>query len=185
MTELTIQLEQRPSEVAMFAGSLGELNTTRRAEREAALFEAGRTQGFAEATQSAAKALEAASDALDELRNGMTESLADSAAQLAVEMLQELLRVELVAQNYSIVNIVRSVVAEAGNSHGAMTLHVHPDDAARLADVPFRTGTTIQADPAVRPGDVELHTSQGQLVRDMDACVASIRERILAEVKSC
>ena len=40
----------------------------------------------------------------------------------------------------------------------------------------------IEADSTVRRGDVEVHTSQGLLVRDLDACVKSIRERILAEV---
>ena len=185
MSDLVLSMSRAPSGARLVEGSLAELSSARAAARDESLRAASHRAGYEEALAGAAKTLESAASQLDELRAGMTESLAETAAQLAVEMLQELLRVELVAQNYDIVGIVRSTIAEAGSHPGAMAIHVHPEDAAKLTQVPFRTGTTIEADPAVRRGDVQLHTNQGQLVRDLDACVASIRERILAEVTSC
>lgn len=185
MSVATIRLARRPQSVRLASGTLAEFERAARDEREAAIHAAGHAAGYAEATQTSAQALSAATSALEELRSEMTDSLAETSAKLAIEMLQALLRVELVAQNYNIIDIVRSTITEAGGTPGAMVIRANPDDAARLVDVPFRSGTTVEADPAVRRGDVELHTQQGLLVRDMDACAASIRERILAEVKSC
>jgi len=48
--------------------------------------------------------------------------------------------------------------------------------------MPLRSGTTVKADPAVRPGDVHVRTDQGLLVREIDACVRAIGERIRREV---
>lgn len=185
MRDDVLRLARRPAGVRIVPGTLAEYAAADAAAREEAVRAEAFAAGVAEAQRTSAAALDAAVDHIEALRAELGDSLAERAAGLAVEMLQELLRVELVAKNYDIVSVVRSTIREAGNSPGALALHVHPEDAARLADQPFRTGTTIVADAAVRRGDVQLHTDQGLLVRDMDACVASIKERILAEVRSC
>lgn len=185
MRTLQLNLSHRPSGAQAIAGTLASYEREQREQREASLRSAARAEGLAAAQSTSAQALETAANALDAAREGLADSLAETAAALAVQMLQELLRVELVAQNYDIVEIVRSTIREAGNSPGAMIIHVHPEDAAALAETPLRTGTQVQADPTIRRGDVHLQTPQGLLVRELDDCVASIRERIMAEVTSC
>jgi flagellar biosynthesis/type III secretory pathway protein FliH len=185
LRKAAVKLAQQPTRVRAVEGSLEEFGVLLESNRETALKEAAYAKGLFDAGQFSAKALDQATAALEEMRAEMSERLAETAALLSVEVLQELLRVELVAKNYDITAIVRTTIAEAGHAPGAMALHVHPDDAIQLESVPFRTGTTIEADPTVRRGDVQLHTSGGLLVRDMDACAAAIRERILAEVSSC
>lgn len=185
MRSLQLDLTRQPSAARVVPGTLAGYERDQRDQREAALFASARAEGLAEAQATSAQALQVAADALDAARAGLADSVAETAAALAVQMLQELLRVELVAQNYDIVEIVRSTIREAGNTPGAMIIHVHPEDAAALSDTPLRTGTQVQADPTIRRGDVHLETPQGLLVRELDECVASIRERILAEVTSC
>jgi flagellar biosynthesis/type III secretory pathway protein FliH len=182
---LQLELTRRPSAIRAVPGTLASYEREQRELREAGLQSAARAAGLAEAQSTSAQAIERAASELDAARAGLADSLAETAAALAVQMLQELLRVELVAQNYDIVEIVRSTIREAGNSPGAMIIHVHPEDAAALADTPLRTGTQVQPDPTIRRGDVHVQTPQGLLVRELDECVASIRERILAEVTSC
>ncbi len=179
---LRIRLSSRPSAVRMVDEPMREFAKTRRTSRENLMREQGRAQGHAEATENAAKALEGAEAALDAMRREAVDQVAETAAQLAVEIVQELLRVELIAENYDIVSIVRDTLAAAADVPGCTTVHVNPADAEQLCGVPFRTGTTLEPDPAVRRGDVRVRTSQGLLVRDIDACACAIRERILEEV---
>jgi flagellar assembly protein FliH len=155
-------------------GTLDELTAARRAAREDAL----RAEGFAAATQGAVQALERAALAMEEQVAELQGQVAELASRIALDVAQELLRKELREGNYDIEAIVRSVLAQTGPG-GAKTLRVHPEDAAALEGAAFRTGTTVVADPAVRRADVHLETDQGVLVRDIDACVATIRENLL------
>jgi hypothetical protein len=61
-------------------------------------------------------------------------------------------------------------------------VHVNPVDAERLADVPFRAGTELEADPGVPAGSVHVTTPQGLLVRDLDQALGSIREHLLGSL---
>ena len=57
-----------------------------------------------------------------------------------------------------------------------------PSDAERLKPLPFRSGTKIEADPEVAPGDVHVTTPHGVLVRDQDEVLEAIRNRIRGEL---
>ena len=78
--------------------------------------------------------------------------------------------------------IVRETLQAAGVGRGTCVVHLNPSDAARLADVVFRAGTTLESDPEVAPGDVHVTTPRGLLVRDVEAAVASIGERLRGDL---
>ncbi len=160
-----------PSEARVLDGDLSSYALARREARESQL----RKEGFDSAAQTAAHALELAGDKLI----GCRDDLEASAVMLAMDIAQELLRVELGKGNYDITKIVREVLASHSGSTGSTILHVNPEDAASLADVPFRSGTQIQADPSIRRGDVRLQTDQGMMVREMDECLKSIRNKLI------
>ncbi len=171
---LQLELSEAPVGAAILDHSLDEHGAALRVQAQELL----RAEGFATATQGAAKALDAALDSLEEHRQGLLDSVAETAASLAVEIAEELLRKELSQGNYDIVTIVRECLGVAGHSLGGTTLRVSPVDAESLGDVPFRSGTEIQADPTVRQGDVQVRTDQGLLVREIDECVRGIREKL-------
>lgn len=176
-----VALSSPPNGAIVVPGQLEDYTRDRRSNREESL----RAEGFTQAVTSAAKALDTASAALEDQRQQMVESLTETAAGLAVEIVKELLRVELVAENYDIVSIVRETLTAAGSSPGKTVVHVNPEDAEKLKEISFRAGTQIEADPALRRGDVQIETHQGLLVREIDACAEQIRDRIRAEVTSC
>ena len=172
-TTVSLRVSTPPSGVRIADRSLDALAATRRAEYEERL----RAEGFQLATQGPIECLERALEAIEADREEMLTKLAEHAAQIGVEIAQELLRKELKEANYDIKAIVRSVLEETSVG-GPHTLRVNPEDAAVLEEVSFRTGTVVEADPTVRRADVHLQTAQGVLVRDIDACLATIRENL-------
>jgi len=172
--DAAVRLHAAPSGARIVPGSLQDLAALRRRERADAL----RAEGHALATQGAVQVLDRAAARFEEQVAELHGQVAELAARIAMDVAQELLRKELREGNYDIEAIVRSVLGQTGPG-GAKTLRVHPEDAAALEGAAFRTGTTVVADPAVRRADVHLETDQGMLVRDIDACVAAIRENLL------
>jgi hypothetical protein len=61
-------------------------------------------------------------------------------------------------------------------------VHLNPDDLARLEGVRFRAGTRLEADSGVRRGDVHVESALGLLVREIDALLASVGERIAGDL---
>jgi len=163
-----------PVGVRIVEGSLAEHDARERSVRQEAAIEAA---------ENAAKLLDAASASLEETRREALDSVAETAVQLALGVVQELLRVELTSGNYDIAAITRETLAATSNAPGLTEIHVNPHDANHLAKMSFRSGTTVESDPSVRRGDVHVKTDQGLLVREIDACVRTIRERILEEVE--
>lgn len=162
-----------------------ELDAYRDRARAAELAEAearGRAAGRVEALESATALLEAAVERYDTERRQLSEQAGKVAAELAVEIVRQLLRVEVPKGYYDLETIVRDVIAQGDTGYGKHVIHLNPADAERLADAPFRTGTTIEADPDVRLCDVRLETPQGVLVRQLDACLRDIRERLSGDL---
>ena len=77
---------------------------------------------------------------------------------------------------------MRDVLAQGDAGYGEHVVHLSPEDAAQLEGIALRSGTTLQADPSVRRGDVSLETPHGVLVRKLDACLEDIRERLLGDL---
>ncbi len=180
-SSVTLDVREAPAAVQLLDVSLDEYAKQRREQQEERL----RSEGFAVATQSAAQCLEKAALGLEEARTGLADSLVETAVQLALEISQELVRKELGEGNYDLPAIVREVLASASSSSNSMILRVNPEDVDALSSIRFRSGTEVQGDPSVRRGDVQLETDQGLLVRDMDNCLSSIRERLQEAFRSC
>lgn len=179
-SSLTLDLAESPVSARVLEVSLGEYASKRREEQANRL----RAEGHAAATLGAAQALETAAQTLEDSRAGLQESLAETSVQLALEIAQVLLRKELGSGNYDIKAIVHEVLVSSSGSGPLTVLHVHPDDAATLAEVQYRSGTTVEADPSVRRGDVRMHTDQGLLVRNIDSCMTNIRESLQEAFRS-
>lgn len=178
---LQLELAAAPCAARVLDESLAGYAGARRAAQD----ERMRAEGRADAARGAVRSLEQAAEALAECRQALYDSVAETAAALAVEMTQELLRKELSQGHYDLVAIVREALAAAGSSSGGTILRLNPADVEALADIPFRTGTELQADPAIRRGDVQVRTDQGLLVREIDACLATIRVGLQEALRSC
>jgi flagellar biosynthesis/type III secretory pathway protein FliH len=143
---------------------------------------AARAVGLRGAGLRAAAALDAACARLDQAREEAAASLALHAVQLAVEIAQTLVRAEVSAGRHDLEAIVREALAASGVGRGDCVVHLNPLDAAAVADVRFRAGTRIEADEAVRRGDVQVSTPHGLLVREIPEALRSIHERLLGEL---
>ncbi|MFT7670488.1 MAG: flagellar biosynthesis/type III secretory pathway protein FliH [Planctomycetota bacterium] len=171
---ITVHTKCVPGDVRILLGSIDELDATLRSQRDDRM----RAEGFAQATQNALVKF-------DESRLTMLDELADCAAKLASEVAEVLLYKEIGEGNYDIVAIVRDTLASSFNAQGIATIHVNPVDQVALESTSFRSGTTIQADPGVRRGNVHIDTNHGLLVRDMDDCLEAVRLKLREMIKPC
>ena len=142
----------------------------------------GREEGLAALRASGAEALEAAAQRLDAARERAEAELAHTATLLAVEIAGQLLKLELAADNYDLERIVRGALADSGVERGRCTVHLHPEDHARLADIALRAETVLEPDPAMLRGDVHVTTPQGLLVRELEPALDAVREQLLEDL---
>lgn len=182
MTKLHLHTDHIPRAARIVELELDAYRDRARAEELAEAEARGRTAGRAEALENATTLLEAAAERYDVERRELSENAGKVAAELAVEIVRQLLRVELPQGNYDLETLVREVISQGDTGYGKHVIHLNPADAERLAGAPFRAGTTIEADPDVRLGDIRLETPQGVLVRQLDACLRDIRERLIGDV---
>lgn len=145
--------------------------------------EQGREDGRREAEETAARALEAAVARIEAERDQALGALAGQAVDLAIAVARTLVRCEIDAGRADVERIVRETLAASGVGRGACVVHLHPADAARLERVSFRAGTVIESDHEVARGDVHVTTPWGVLVRDVDASLDAIAERIRGEIR--
>ncbi len=179
--DLTLDFAESPGGARILPGTLEQYAVQRRANREERL----RSEGYDSATQSAAQALDSAAQTLEDLRAELHSSVVETSIQLALEIAGELIHKEVSQGNHDMTAIVRQALTSASNSSRRAVLHVNPKDAEALAEIPFRSGTEVESDPAVRQGDVQLDTDQGLLVRNMDECLSSIRENLREAFRAC
>jgi flagellar biosynthesis/type III secretory pathway protein FliH len=177
-----VRLERPPVRVAVVGGTTQAFLDRLAAEREQRAHEAGRIAGRTEALETAAGGLARAIETLDAARDAAAARLASDAVALAVEIARHLVRREIDVGQHDIEKIVRETLAVSGVGRGSCVVHVNPADAERLKSVPFRAGTEVEADHEVARGDVHVTTPYGVLVRDVDAALASIAQRIREEL---
>jgi flagellar biosynthesis/type III secretory pathway protein FliH len=145
-------------------------------------FARGVEEGHRAERADAAGRLDAAVTALDELTERAGAELASTSVDLALEIARTILRVEIAAGNYDVERLVRESLHETGVGRGSCVVHLNPTDCARLADVRFRSGTTIEPDDGVPLGDVQVETSLGLLVREGLGALESIERRLREEL---
>lgn len=173
----------QPCAARLIEGTLEDGLSAHVATREARAREAGRRAGLAEARQGAVGALCAAAERLDRAREAALDDLVHQSIDLALEMARTLLRCELPAGRYDLESMVRESLSFSGVERGRCVVHLHPEDAARLEGVAFRSGTELEADPGIARGSVHVTTPQGLLVRDLDEALRAIGERLHTEAR--
>jgi len=137
---------------------------------------AGFRDGFVLAADKVAERVDAASEQAQ-------AELAAAAIELALEISKSIVAVEIDAGRYDIEKIVRESLAWSEVGRGQCTVHLHPEDFARLQGASFRAGTDLESDSGVARGDVHVTTPRGLLVRELDAVFASIRDSITGDLK--
>lgn len=177
--EQGVTLDAAPSAARLVAGGLEDALEAHCAARERRAHAAG----MLAARAGAVGALEAAAARLDRAREAALEGVVHQTVDLALEIARTLLRCELPAGRYDLEGMVREALSFSGVERGRCVVHLHPDDAARLADTTFRAGTELEADPGVPRGSVHVTTPQGLLVRDLDEALRAIGERLHAEAR--
>ena len=170
-----VRATSAPRAVRISRSTLEELDRADLARR----FEEGVQEGLRRSREAGGGAPAAAADRLDEARESALAELSRTSVDLAVRIASVLLKVELDAGHYDIEKIVRSSLSWSGVGRGACTVHLHPQDVARLTSVPMRKLTEVEADPEITPGNCHVTTPQGVLVRDVEECLVAIREKLL------
>lgn len=178
---LRIELPSPPTGVRVVPGDARDFVKRAAQAREDAAYARGRADGALECQTSSARALEKACAALEAARGAALEAVARDTAELSIAIAEEIVRMEIGLDRHAIERIVRESLAASGVGRGACVVHVNPRDAARLANVPFRTGTTIEADPDVATGDCHVTTPRGLCVREIDSLLVAIGERLREE----
>lgn len=167
---------------ARLADSLERVAERRAAAEAEAAHRRGLEEGRRAALENGREALEALLTRLDAAAERAQEELAQTSVELAVEIARLLVGMRVEAGEYDLESIVRGALADSDVGRGACVVHLNPEDHERLAEVHFRSGTALEADPNLPRGDVHLSTPRGLLVREMDATLTSIREQLLEEV---
>jgi len=147
-----------------------------------AAVQSGVSIGRAQDRDRAARALDEACERLDKARESAATQIAKTAVELAVEIARTIVRSEIDSGRMGLEVMVREALHASGVGRAACVVHLHPMDAAALADVKFRAGTEIEPDEAVQRGDVHVSTPQGLLVREVHDALRAVRERLLAEL---
>jgi flagellar biosynthesis/type III secretory pathway protein FliH len=175
---LSVELHAPPTRVRVVDGDLdAALN-----RRLQAAVNSGIALGRAQDRDRAARALDLACQQLGTARENAPAQIAKSAVELAVEIARTIVRSEIDSGRMGLEQMVREALHASGVGRAACVVHLHPMDAAALADVKFRAGTEIEPDEAVQRGDVHVSTPQGLLVREVQDALRSVRERLLAEL---
>ncbi len=162
--------------------SLQNIADERLRQQLAEAYAAGKADGLAAQQEAGREALEAAAARLDAARQEAEENLPSHVVELSVAIASELLAVELHSGNYDMEKLVRGALGSSGVGRGVCTVHVSRVDAERLAEISFRAGTTIEADPSLTPGDIHITTPRGLLVRELEPAIDAIREQLLEEL---
>jgi flagellar biosynthesis/type III secretory pathway protein FliH len=111
-------------------------------------------------------------------REETDRAVAEDSAKLALVIAREIVRAEVAAGRYDIERIVREALQVSGVGRAECVVHLHAEDVKRLSSIAFRSATRLEADPEVSRGDVHVSTPRGVVVRDLDAALASVAERL-------
>lgn len=146
-------------------------------------FEEGRAAARREARDDAAALLGSAAESLDAKADALTNEAARTSLELGLVIARELVLRKVLAGEHDIEGIVRSALAASGSGRGPCVIHLNPADAAALADIDFRAGTRVESDPGVRPGDVQVETPMGLMVRELDESLRDLGTRLREELR--
>jgi len=192
-SERRIRVHARPVEVRVAGDDLDRISRRVLAEELAAAERRGVAEGrrqLSEEARSAVRALDKAASELEAAHEraereleAKKRELGEFAVRLAVEIARHLLRAEIDAGRYDLDRIVRETLAESGVGRGNCVVHLAPEDHAALEGARFRGGTVLEQDPSVPRGDVHVTTPDGIFVRDLDAALRRLADRLRGEAR--
>lgn len=174
-----LHLEHAPRSVRIRRGGADTLLDEHVERLRARTFEAGRAQGREESLQGPAGALTRAAEALTRARGEAEDNLARIAVELALEIAESLVHRSLAAGDADLESIVRETLRLSEVDREGCTLHLNPDDLDQLPTSKLPANLSVEADASLGRGDLQLATPHGLLVRDVEASLADIRERLL------
>jgi flagellar biosynthesis/type III secretory pathway protein FliH len=176
-----LHLLRPPSAARLAVGdpddALAALVATRVAHAEAA----GRLDGRERTLRELAQPVEQLVAALEADARASVDQMARFCADLALGIVRELLGTELAGGRYDLEALVRRSLGASLAERRPVEVHLCPEDAARLAEVPFSAGTKLVPDPSLPRGSLFIDGPQGRLVRSLDERLAAIEEALAAE----
>jgi flagellar biosynthesis/type III secretory pathway protein FliH len=138
----------------------------------------GLAEGEARALASAVRRLDETVAALVQAREESDRAVAEDSVKLATVIARELVRREVDAGRHDIERVVREALQVSGAGRAECVVHLHAEDMKRLTGVAFRSATRLEADPEIARGDVHVSTPRGVVVRDLDAALAAVADRL-------
>jgi flagellar biosynthesis/type III secretory pathway protein FliH len=178
-----IVLTRRPVGATLVEGGLDAWLAQHVATERASAFAAGRAEGERAAIAGCAGRLDSAVERLEAQQQAVEARLSSIAAALGLEVARALARAEVRADRHDVERLVREVLASGNVGRAPCQVHLHPEDAARLANTTFRAGTEIVPDVGVSKGDVQIATPQGLLVHELDDALARLARRLEEELE--
>ena len=179
-----VRLERAPSAVRLRtepgAAALDAFLTELRAGAAEQAYTAGREEAARELSGLVSRVAEN----LERDAEQNAAELSRIAVRLGSAIARELMKLELVAGNHDVERMVRDALGELRPGRDPCEVHVHPEDAERLATVPFGSTVRLVADPALRRGDVAVTSPQGRLVRSLDEGLARITASLAEALES-
>ena len=185
-TDAQLQLHSAPTAVRIADVGLDQISTQLVEERMASEYERGMEAGRQDMlgrVEAGVVALTGAAERIDQAREAAQTEIGEFAVQLATEIARHVVKQEVDAGRYDLERVVRDVLAASDVGRGHCTVHMNPADLELAKKYPFRTGTELEADPDIPCGDVRVSTPQGLLVRDIDAVITAIREKLLGDLE--
>jgi len=179
---LRVRASAAPVGARLSTRALFELDVELDRARLDAAYERGRSDAVREAELGAARALDDQAAELQASTERAVEEISRDAVLLAVEIAGQLLKVRIAAGEYDLERIVRSALDDSGVGRSSCTVHLHPDDFARMQEVDFRSSTELESDSEMKRGEVHVSTPRGLLVRDLDAALETVREQLLEDL---
>jgi flagellar assembly protein FliH len=172
--KLTIEIPGAPERVRVVDAA----ESAACAEAEKRGHARGVAEGEARAMSGAVLRLDDAAVELVRAREHTDRAVAEDAAKLALLIAREIVRREIDERRYDIERIVRDALQASGAGRAECVVHLHADDVKRLEGIAFRSATRLEADPEISRGDVHVSTPRGVVVRDLDAALAAVAERL-------
>jgi flagellar assembly protein FliH len=146
-------------------------------------YEQGQAKGFEDGRKEALAQAARLAEIADTFRTALQAAdaaIAESLAELAIDIAQQVVRQHLALDPTALVAVAREVIAAEPELSGAPTLVVNPADMpivdAYLKDELESAGWTVRPDPEVERGGCKAYAATGEI----DATIVSRWERVVA-----
>lgn len=148
-------------------------------------FEAGQQAGFeagAAAVRQEAERLAAAADNFCNALAQLDQEVADTILELSLEVSRQVVQSTLATRPESIISVIREALNALPLHHGAINLHLHPNDAellrTHLGNQVAQSGWHLVEDPGIEPGGCVIKAGASEI----DATLATRWKRVVESI---